>query len=134
VDISQDFLLRDLASEGRSGEQGESQSTVKNAGVPFSSDRITVNWPPADVKKKVRFDLSHGVGILAATGIVPKILRRRLILESFPGRLIRPIKGSPMAMAAKKTGFLGFSCRGEAAEAAVVEGVAVTPSSRSNHW
>jgi magnesium chelatase family protein len=71
------------------------------------------------------------VGILAATGIVPKdSCADRLILgELSLDGLIRPIKGAlPMAMAAKENRLLGVFLPVEnAAEAAVVEGVAVYP-------
>jgi magnesium chelatase family protein len=91
-----------------------------------------VNLAPADVKKEGSgFDLPMAVGILAATGIVPKdSCADRLILgELSLDGLIRPIKGAlPMAMAAKENRLLGVFLPVEnAAEAAVVEGVAVYP-------
>jgi magnesium chelatase family protein len=71
------------------------------------------------------------VGILAATGIVPKnACGEHLILgELSLDGLIRPIKGAlPMAMAAKENGLRGVFLPVEnAAEAAVVEGVDVYP-------
>jgi magnesium chelatase family protein len=91
-----------------------------------------VNLAPADVKKEGSgFDLPMAVGILAATGIVPKdscadrLILGELSLDGF----IRPIKGAlPMAMAAKENRLLGVFLPAEnAAEAAVVEGVAVYP-------
>jgi magnesium chelatase family protein len=71
------------------------------------------------------------VGILAATGIVPKdSCADHLILgELSLDGLIRPIKGAlPMAMAAKENRLRGVFLPAEnAAEAAVVEGVDIYP-------
>jgi magnesium chelatase family protein len=105
---------------------------VKNAGYHFPSDRITVNLAPADVKKEGSgFDLPMAVGILAATGIVPKeSCADHLVLgELSLDGLIRPIRGAlPMAMAAKENSLKGVFLPAEnAAEAAVVEGVDVYP-------
>jgi len=75
------------------------------------------------------FDLPMAVGILTATGIVPKdSCADHLILgELSLDGLIRPIKGAlPMAMAAKENRLRGVFLPVEnAAEAAVVEGVDV---------
>jgi magnesium chelatase family protein len=91
-----------------------------------------VNLAPADVKKEGSgFDLPMAVGILAATGIVPKdSCADHLILgELSLDGIIRPIKGAlPMAMVAKENRLRGVFLPVEnAAEAAVVEGVDVYP-------
>ena len=118
VDISQGLPSFSTVGlpEGAVRESKERvKAAVKNAGYHFPSDRITVNLAPADVKKEGSgFDLPMAVGILAATGIVPKeACRDHLILgELSLDGFIRPIKGAlPMAMAAKENGLGGvFSC------------------------
>src|SRR5512137_1739796 len=135
VDISQGLPSFSTVGlpEGAVRESKERvKAAVKNAGYHFPSDRITVNLAPADVKKEGSgFDLPMAVGILAATGIVPKeACRDHLILgELSLDGLIRPIKGAlPMAMAAKENELRGVFLPVEnAAEAAVVEGVDVYP-------
>jgi magnesium chelatase family protein len=135
VDISQGLPSFSTVGlpEGAVRESKERvKAAVKNAGYHFPSDRITVNLAPADVKKEGSgFDLPMAVGILAATGIVPKdSCAEYLILgELSLDGLIRPIKGAlPMAMAAKENNLKGVFLPVEnAAEAAVVEGVDVYP-------
>jgi magnesium chelatase family protein len=135
VDISQGLPSFSTVGlpEGAVRESKERvKAAVKNAGYHFPSDRITVNLAPADVKKEGSgFDLPMAVGILAATGIVPKeACSDHLILgELSLDGLIRPIKGAlPMALAANENGLKGVFLPAEnAAEAAVVEGVAVYP-------
>jgi len=133
VDISQGLPSFSTVGlpEGAVRESKERvKAAVKNAGYHFPSDRITVNLAPADVKKEGSgFDLPMAVGILIATGIVPKdSCADHLILgELSLDGLIRPIKGAlPMAMAAKENSLRGVFLPVEnAAEAAVVEGVDV---------
>jgi len=135
VDISQGLPSFSTVGlpEGAVRESKERvKAAVKNAGFHFPSDRITVNLAPADVKKEGSgFDLPMAVGILAATGIVPKdSCAEHLILgELSLDGLIRPVKGAlPMAMAAKENKLKGvFLPEENAAEAAVVEGVDVYP-------
>jgi len=108
------------------------KASIKNSGYSFPSDRITVNLAPADIRKEGSgFDLPMALGILAATGLVPR--------ESYAGHvflgelsldgLIRPVKGAlPVAIAAKERGMAGvFLPLENANEAAVVEGINVYP-------
>jgi magnesium chelatase family protein len=49
------------------------KSAITNSGYRFPDDRITVNLAPADIKKEgTGFDLPIALGILAATGFVPR--------------------------------------------------------------
>src|SRR5712672_1833751 len=49
------------------------RSAIRNSGFAFPSHRITVNLPPADVRKAgASFDLPIALGILAASGIVER--------------------------------------------------------------
>jgi magnesium chelatase family protein len=84
------------------------KSAIINSGYGFPDDRITVNLAPASIKKEgTGFDLPIGLGILAATGIVPQqSLSRFIILGelALDGR-IKPVVGSlPMAIMARDSG------------------------------
>jgi magnesium chelatase family protein len=51
------------------------KSAIKNSGYRFPPHRITVNLAPADIKKEgAGFDLPMAMGILAATGLVNRIM------------------------------------------------------------
>jgi magnesium chelatase family protein len=109
------------------------KSAVNNSGYRFPDDRITVNLAPADIKKEgTGFDLPIALGILAATGVIPKeSLSEHLILGelSLDGR-IKAVKGSlPMALAAKAAGYpaiiVPFDNR---REASVVQDITVLPA------
>lgn len=135
VDISQglpSFSTVGLA-EGAVRESKERvKAAVKNSGYHFPPDRITVNLAPADVKKEgSAFDLPMAVGILAATGLVPKspCLDYVFLGELSLDGLLRPVRGSlPIAIKAKENGLKGIFLPSEnAPEAAVVEGLNVFP-------
>jgi len=108
------------------------KAALKNSGYHFPADRITVNLAPADVKKEGSgFDLPIAVGILTATGLIPPTaLKGHLIMGelSLDGS-VRPIKGTlSMAIMAKELKLQGMFLPSEnAAEAAVVDGIAVYP-------
>jgi magnesium chelatase family protein len=135
VDISQglpSFSTVGLA-EGAVRESKERvKAAVKNSGYHFPPDRITVNLAPADIKKEgSAFDLPMAVGILAATGLVPKdaCMDYLFLGELSLDGLLRPVKGTlPMAIKAKEEGMKGIFLPAEnAPEAAVVDGIAVFP-------
>ncbi|HVM96338.1 MAG TPA: magnesium chelatase domain-containing protein, partial [Candidatus Acidoferrales bacterium] len=72
------------------------RSAVKNSGYEFPMRRVTINLAPADVRKDgSAFDLPIGLGILAATGILPPTrLREYAILGelSLDGR-VKGVRG-----------------------------------------
>ncbi len=109
------------------------KSAIVNSGFAFPDDRITVNLAPADVKKEgTGFDLPIALGILAATGIVPReALGPYMVLGelSLDGR-VKPVRGSlPMALAARAEGLAAIIVPAEnGREAAVVAGVRVLPA------
>jgi magnesium chelatase family protein len=108
------------------------KASIKNSGYHFPSDRITVNLAPADIKKEgSAFDLPMALGILAATGLVPKASFDQYIIlgELSLDGLIRPIKGAlPIAVTAKEMDLKGIFLPVEnAPEAAVVEGIDIYP-------
>lgn len=106
------------------------KAAVQNSGLDFPYRRITVNLAPADVRKEgSAYDLPIAIGLLNATGVIPTApLQTYVILGelSLDGR-IKPIKGAlSIALAAQKAGMQGLIVpRENAAEAAVVQGVAV---------
>lgn len=84
------------------------RSALLNTHFEFPTRRVTINLAPADLPKEGgRFDLPIALGILAASGQLPKQL---LAEYEFIGELalsgaLRPIQGAlPFALAAKKAG------------------------------
>ena len=108
------------------------KSAINNSGYSFPADRITVNLAPANIKKEgTGFDLPIALGILSATGIIPKeITSNYLILGelSLDGR-IKPVNGTlPMAIAAKNAGYAGIIVPYDnRQEASIVNEIAVLP-------
>jgi magnesium chelatase family protein len=102
------------------------KSAIKNCGLEFPFQNITVNLAPADVKKEGSgFDLAIALGILGTTGVLLKAeLKNTLFLGelSLDGSL-RPIKGalSIAAMARQKSIQRMVLPAENACEAAVVE-------------
>lgn len=85
------------------------KAAILNSGYKFPDDRITVNLAPAHIKKEgTGFDLPIALGILSATGVIPKErMSHCLVLGelSLDGR-IKPVHGSlPMAIEAKRAGY-----------------------------
>ena len=108
------------------------RSAVKNSGYEFPMRRVTINLAPADVRKDgSAFDLPIGLGILAATGILPPTrLREYAILGelSLDGR-VKGVRGAlPIAAAMRRQRLRGVLVPSENAnEAAIVDGVEVIP-------
>jgi magnesium chelatase family protein len=106
------------------------KSAIKNCGLEFPFQNITVNLAPADVKKEGSgFDLPIALGILGTTGVLLKAdLKDTLFLGelSLDGGL-RPIKGalSIAAMARQKRIQRVVLPAENACEAAVVEELGV---------
>ena len=102
------------------------QSAIRNCGLEFPFQKITVNLAPADVKKEGSgFDLAIALGILGTTGVLLKAdLKNTLFLGelSLDGSL-RPVKGAlSIAAMARQKGIQQMVLPLEnASEAAVVE-------------
>jgi len=135
VDISQGLPSFSTVGlpEGAVRESKERvKAAIKNSGYEFPSDRITVNLAPADIKKEgSAFDLPMALGILAATGMIEHASYQDCLFlgELALDGLLRPIKGVlPTTITAKRLGLKGiFLPKGNAAEAAVVEGIDIYP-------
>jgi len=100
VDISAgktDFLTVGLPDAAVRESRERIKAAIKNCGLDFPFQTITVNLAPADVKKEGSgFDLAIALGILGNTGI---LLRNDLRGVLFLGELsldggLRPIKGA----------------------------------------
>jgi magnesium chelatase family protein len=108
------------------------RAAIRNAGLDFPVDRITVNLAPADVRKAgASFDLPIAIAILAATGVVPRHDTRSLAVVgelSLDGALL-PSRGVlPLAIGLRRQGIDALLLPyANAAEAAVVAGLTVLP-------
>jgi magnesium chelatase family protein len=107
------------------------RAALLNARFDFPARRITVNLAPADLPKEGgRFDLPIALGILAASGQLPK---ERLERYEFAGELaltgaLRPIRGAlAMAFQAERDGRAFIMPLENAREAALVAQAKVFP-------
>lgn len=133
VDVSAgmgNFLTVGLPDAAVRESRERIKSAIKNCGLEFPFQNITVNLAPADVKKEGSgFDLPIALGILGTTGILMKPdLKPYLFLGelSLDGGL-RPIKGAlSIAGMARQKGIRKLVVPAEnAREAAVVQGIEV---------
>ena len=123
------FVLLGLPDASLNEAKDRVRSAAKNAGLPLSRRRITVNLMPADVHKRGSgFDLAIVIAALAAAGDIRCSGRRVFIAElGLDGRL-RPVRGIlPAVMAAVDAGYPEITvAAANAAEAALVPGATVT--------
>ncbi len=107
------------------------RSALKNSGLLFPMNRITINFAPADLKKEgAVYDLPIAIAILKATQQIKSPIEN----YAFVGELsldgeVRPCAGIlPMLLLARTQGLRGvFVPHGNAAEASVVNGIDVYP-------
>src|SRR5919197_1786546 len=108
------------------------RAALLNSGLDFPQKRLTVNLAPAHVRKAgPGFDLAIAVGVLAATGQVPKEPLASCALYgelSLAGEL-RPGRGAlAVALGARDAGYARLAVApDDAGEAALVEEVEVIP-------
>jgi magnesium chelatase family protein len=107
-------------------------SAIKNIGFELPVKRITVNLAPADLRKEgAAFDLPVAIGILAASGQLRSTRLGGLMMvgELALDGALRSIRGAlSMAILARSRGAAGLLVpSGNAAESALVPGVAVHP-------
>lgn len=110
------------------------RAAMKNGGFTYPVSRITVNLAPADIKKEGSiYDLPLFLALLRASGQLKS--RRGWEESAFLGELsltgeIRPVRGVlPMVIAARDAGLKQvFVPAANAAEGAIVEGIAVYPA------
>jgi magnesium chelatase family protein len=108
------------------------KAAVQNSGLDFPVRRITVNLAPADIRKEgSAYDLPSAIGLLCAAGVILALALETSVLLgelSLDGR-VKPIRGAlSIALAAEPAGMTRLILpRGNAREAAVIEGIAVYP-------
>ncbi|MFN8640731.1 MAG: YifB family Mg chelatase-like AAA ATPase [Candidatus Binatia bacterium] len=108
------------------------RAAVRNGGYTVPYRRIVVNLAPADLRKEgSAFDLPIAVGILAASGQLP---REALAAHAVLGELsldgaVKPVRGAlPIAAGAQTRGLRGILLpEANAREAAVVQNLDVLP-------
>jgi magnesium chelatase family protein len=106
------------------------QAAIKNAGMLFPRQRVTVNLAPADLRKEgPAYDLPVALGVLAASGQIERSWLEGVMAVgelSLDGSL-RHVRGVlPMAVLALEQGLERIFVPAEdAAEAALVEGLEV---------
>src|SRR5215510_3655439 len=108
------------------------RTAIRNSGFAFPLERVTVNLAPANVRKEgVSFDVPIALGLLAATGAIRAEPLAGLLVagELALDGVIHGVRGVlPMALAAARGGLpRALLPRANAAEAAVVDGLAVYP-------
>ncbi|MFF3037997.1 YifB family Mg chelatase-like AAA ATPase [Arthrobacter citreus] len=122
------FILLGLPDASLNESRDRVKSAAKNAGLPLSRRKITVNLMPADVHKRGSgFDLAIVMAALAAAGDVRRTGRTVFLAElGLDGRL-RPLRGVlPSVMAAVEAGYPDIAvAAANAAEAALVPGARV---------
>ncbi len=108
------------------------RAAIQNAQFEFPARRVTVNLAPADLpKESARFDLPIALGVLAATGQIPK---DSLPGYEFAGELaltgdLRPIRGAlAMTLKAHRDGRAFVLPAASALEAALVRDAVVHPA------
>jgi magnesium chelatase family protein len=108
------------------------RAAIRNGGLDFPVDRITVNLAPADVKKEgAAFDLPMALGILAATGLIKsERLGRALVLGelSLDGRVCAVRGVLPVALHCRQRRLGPLIVPADnAREASVVDGLDIIP-------
>ncbi|MBN1991933.1 MAG: YifB family Mg chelatase-like AAA ATPase [Anaerolineae bacterium] len=107
------------------------RAAIKNSGLPFPSERLTVNLAPADIRKAgPAYDLPIAIGILLASEQIYGEVGQAIVMGelSLDGG-VRHVSGVlPMANLAKQEGFTTlFVPATDAAEASLIEGLTVYP-------
>ncbi len=107
------------------------RSALKNLGFTYPVSRVTVNLAPADIRKSGSvYDLPVLLGLLLASGQLDAVPEGAAFIGelSLDGK-VRPVPGVlPMALCCAEHGIHSlFLPAGNAAEAAVVEGLRVCP-------
>lgn len=123
------FTVVGLPDQAVSEARERVRAAVRNAGLPFPAARITVNLAPADLRKEgPLYDLPIALGLLAAQELLPAgalagvVSAGELALDG----TLRPIAGAVnLALLAAQEGLPALLPRGNASEAALIDGVTV---------
>ena len=104
------------------------RAALKNTGFHFPAKKITVNLAPADIKKEgAGLDLAIAIGILLAEEVITAdgLAQRVLVGELSLDGQIKPVSGALSIGLACRNAYDLFLPAQNAAEAAMIEGVAV---------
>ncbi|MFH0756604.1 MAG: YifB family Mg chelatase-like AAA ATPase [Bacteroidota bacterium] len=128
------FFIVGLADHAIRESQQRIESALTNNGFGWPRFRVVINLAPADIRKEgTHFDLPLAIGILAASNqlSVSRLGDYLALGELSLDGGVMPVRGVlPMVLMARKEGFKGVIVpAGNAAEAAVVEGIEVVPVS-----
>lgn len=108
------------------------RGAILNSRFEFPAQRITVNLAPADLPKEGgRFDLAIALGILAASGQIPRanLDQYECVGELSLGGELRPINGVlPIAIQARNNQRKLILPKENTAEAALVKEIALLPA------
>ena len=103
------------------------RSAIRNSGFEFPAHRVTINLAPANVRKRgTSYDLPIAVGVLAASGLLPRREYPDLLLlgELSLDGTIQSIRGVlPMALVARQHALRLLAPPAAAPEAAMVPGL-----------
>lgn len=107
------------------------RAAIKNSGLPFPAERLTVNLAPADLRKAgPAYDLPIAIGILLASEQIYGDVSQAIVMGelSLDGG-VRHVSGVlPMANLARQEGFTSLFVPAEdAPEAALIDGLNVYP-------
>jgi magnesium chelatase family protein len=107
------------------------RAAIKNSGLPFPSERLTVNLAPADIRKAgPAYDLPIAIGILLASEQIYGDVSQAIVMGelSLDGG-VRHVSGVlPMANLARQEDFTTLFVPAEdAAEASLLDGLTVYP-------
>ena len=109
------------------------RAALRNCGLGFPTDRLTVNLAPADMRKEgPLFDLPIAVGVVASQGLLPlqPLEGTAMFGELSLDGTLRPVRGAlPIAIAARRQGVkqLIFP-EGNVGEVKCLEGIALFPA------
>ena len=124
------FFIVGLADNAVKESHKRIESAIINSGYEWPRQRVVVNMAPADIRKEgASYDLPMALGVLAASNQVQgeQLADYVIMGEVSLDGTVQNVRGVlPIALNAKKEGFRGIIVpRGNASEAAVVEGLDV---------
>lgn len=125
---ARDFITVGMPDTAVRESRERIKSALMNSGFGYPAKAITINLAPANVRKEgPGFDLPMALGILGAMGALRSTDHHLVIGELSLDGAVRPIRGAlSIAVCARERGVRSVIVPFEnAAEAAVVEGVAV---------
>jgi len=125
---ARDFITVGMPDTSVRESRERIKSALMNSGFGYPNKSVTINLAPANVRKEgAGFDLPMALGILGAMGVVQPTGPFLLVAELSLDGSLRPVRGTlSMAVCTRRRGISNLIVpEGNAAEAAVVEGVRV---------